>query len=583
MPKKIFKIFLIITIILLAILSISLIVLNFYYKDKFYPGTTIANYNVSGKTKKQASDFLNKKLEKFNQGIIFQNKDYNQKIKPELFGAEIDLEKTINQAYDKTYSGQKYNKTRNIIKTLIFKDHNDLIYSILPIKLENFYVQELSKLNQQKKETDISFQNNDFKIIPGKSGFSINEAFLTSIINKRIKNLSTKEIKVPLQKINPHDNKKEIFKTTLEAKNLVSQKIILEYEKNKWTVDQNILKSWANFALQKKRITSYPSLNKNYNTQELIYNILSSKQKNNFQYQLVAYFDRQKIGDYLSTYIAPKINQAPQNIRLQMQDNKLVILSPAKKGRDLLIEGNLENIITNIKGKNTKITLLTKTLGAEINKNNINELGIKELLGKGESNFSGSPANRIQNITVAAQKLNGILVKPDEEYSLVNNLGEVNAEAGYLPELVIKENKTIPEYGGGLCQIATTNFRAALNSALPITERQSHSYAVQYYDPQGTDAAIYIPHPDLKFHNNTKNYILIQTSIYNNILTFEFYGTKDGRSVRFEGPEYWDQKPDKSFKAKYSQIITYPDKSEKKSTFYSYYDNPDKYKHENQN
>jgi len=151
-----------------------------------------------------------------------------------------------------------------------------------------------------------------------------------------------------------------------------------------------------------------------------------------------------------------------------------------------------------------------------------------------------------------------------------------------LPELVIKENKTIPEYGGGLCQIATTNFRAALNSALPITERQSHSYAVQYYDPQGTDAAIYIPHPDLKFHNNTKNYILIQTSIYNNILTFEFYGTKDGRSVHFEGPEYWDQKPDKSFKAKYSQIIIYPDKSEKKSTFYSYYDNPDKYKHETQ-
>ncbi|MFA6296843.1 MAG: VanW family protein [Patescibacteria group bacterium] len=579
MPKKIFKTFFIISIIFLTTLSLSLIVLNFYYKDKFYPGTTIANFNVSGKTKQQATDFLNNKLEEFNQGISFVNKDYNQKIKPELFGVEIDLEKTINQAFDKTNSGSKHNRSFNIIKTLILKDHNNLIYSIQSNKLENFYNQELSKLDQQKKETNISFQKNNLKIISGNSGFSLNKQFLTSLINSRIKNLSADEINVPFQKINPENNKKIIFKTSLEAKNIVSQKIILQYEKDKWIIDQDTLKSWANFAVQKTPITSYPSLNKNYPVQNLIYNSLSTKQKNNFQDQLVAYFDRQKIGDYLSKEIAPKINQAPQNIRLQMQNNELTIFQPAKKGKELLIEGNLKNIIDNIKNQNTKIKLLTKSLGAEINKKNIKELGIKELLGKGESNFSGSPTNRIQNITVAAQKLNGILVKPNEEYSLVNNLGEVNAEAGYLPELVIKEDKTIPEYGGGLCQIATTNFRAALNSALPITERQSHSYAVQYYDPQGTDAAIYIPHPDLKFYNNTKNYILIQTSIFNDILTFEFYGTNDGRSVRFEGPEYWDQKPDKSFKAKYSQIITYPDKTEKKSTFFSYYDNPDKYKH----
>ncbi len=581
MPKKIIKTFLILLIIFLTTLSVYLIILNFYYKDKFYPGTTIANFNVSGKTKEQTIKFLNKKLEKFNNGIIFQSKNYNKKIQPELFGVEIDLEKTINQAFNKTNSGQKHSRTKNIVRTLIFKNNNDLIYSILPVKLSNFYDQELVQLNQKKQETNIAYQDNDFKIVLGKSGYSLNKEFLTSLINKRVKNLSTTEIKIPFQKINPVKNKKEIFKAKLEAKNITSQNILLELENNQWEINPEILTSWANFAMQKSLQNNRLNLENNLRLQEIILNALATKQKS-YQYNLIAYFDRQKIGNYLSKNIAPTINQAPLNIRLQMQNNKLVVLSPAKKGRELLIEGNLKNIISNIKKENTTIKLITKSLGAEINEKNIESLGIKELLGKGESNFSGSPKNRIQNITIASQKLNGILVKPDEEYSLVDNLGEVNAEAGYLPELVIKENKTIPEYGGGLCQIATTNFRTAINSALPITERQSHSYAVQYYDPQGTDAAIYIPHPDLKFHNNTKNYILIQTSIFNDILTFEFYGTKDGRSVKFEGPEYWDQKPDKSFKAKYTQIITYSDKSEKKSIFYSFYDNPDKYKHENQ-
>ena len=69
----------------------------------------------------------------------------------------------------------------------------------------------------------------------------------------------------------------------------------------------------------------------------------------------------------------------------------------------------------------------------------------------------------------------------------------------------------MPEYGGGLCQIGTTVFRAAVNSGLPITERRPHAYRVVYYEPAGFDATIYDPRPDLRFINDTENYILIQT------------------------------------------------------------------------
>ncbi|MBU4332454.1 VanW family protein, partial [Patescibacteria group bacterium] len=148
----------------------------------------------------------------------------------------------------------------------------------------------------------------------------------------------------------------------------------------------------------------------------------------------------------------------------------------------------------------------------------------------------GSPTNRRHNIGVGANKLNGLLIAPDEEFSLVQTLGEVNAATGYLPELVIKGNETIPEYGGGLCQIGTTAFRVAIYSGLPITERRPHSYRVSYYEPAGMDATIYNPRPDLKFTNDTGNYILFTTEIDSDILTFHFYGTNDSRKIEVENP-----------------------------------------------
>ena len=101
---------------------------------------------------------------------------------------------------------------------------------------------------------------------------------------------------------------------------------------------------------------------------------------------------------------------------------------------------------------------------------------------------------------------------------------------------MIKGDKTIPEYGGGLCQVATTLFRASLASGLPITARQNHSYRVSYYEPAGTDASIYDPWPDVRFINDTGNDILIQAKVEKDDVYFDFWGVKDGRKVKISEP-----------------------------------------------
>jgi vancomycin resistance protein YoaR len=158
------------------------------------------------------------------------------------------------------------------------------------------------------------------------------------------------------------------------------------------------------------------------------------------------------------------------------------------------------------------------------------ELGIRELLGFGTSNFTGSPANRRKNIANGARLLNGLVIKPGETLGLLDHLRPFDAKNGYFPELVIKEKRTVPEYGGGLCQIGTTTFRATMGAGLPVVMRQNHSYRVRYYEPAGTDATLYDPAPDYKFLNDTADHVvLIAKQVGDNSLRFELWGTRDGR------------------------------------------------------
>lgn len=165
-------------------------------------------------------------------------------------------------------------------------------------------------------------------------------------------------------------------------------------------------------------------------------------------------------------------------------------------------------------------------------------MGIKEIIGVGRSDFSGSPSNRRKNIANGVKKLDGTIVMPGEEFSLLKALGPIVASEGWLPELVIKGNKTVPELGGGLCQIGTTTFRGALASGLPITVRQSHSYRVRYYEPAGTDATIYEPNPDFRFKNDMTTPVLIHVyTTDGDELIYEFWGTRDGRGTQFIGQQ----------------------------------------------
>ncbi len=258
--------------------------------------------------------------------------------------------------------------------------------------------------------------------------------------------------------------------------------------------------------------------------------------------------DDAALAEYLESTFGDQ-ERVAQDAKFEMENGRVATFQESRDGRAMYIPSLKREMVaylqtgmaaTSTPQGSPAIEVSMRTIKPTITTEDGNDLGIKEIIGIGRSNFAGSPANRRHNIAVGAAALNGLLIKPEEEFSLITVLGNIDAENGYKEELVIKGNKTIPEFGGGLCQIGTTTFRATLASGLPITQRRNHSYRVSYYEPAGTDATIYTPWPDYRFKNDTGAHVLIQTYIEGDELIFEFWGTKDGRVVSQTEPRVYN-------------------------------------------
>lgn len=268
--------------------------------------------------------------------------------------------------------------------------------------------------------------------------------------------------------------------------------------------------------------------------------------------------DSMKIRRYLEAVIAPAIYREKEDVIIDMDEDSTITfdgtglygrtlnIAAATKMMEYALKHGLTYINLPLIREDPEITVLSEKL---------KEMGIKDLISGGETDFSYSPRNRIHNINTGLSKFWGHIVKPNEEFVFGDILGPVDGSTGYLKELVIKGPKTVPEYGGGLCQVSTTAYRAVLAAGYPVTVRKNHSYAVSYYKPLGLDATVYPPTVEMQFVNDTPNPMLIQAFTVGNKAYYNFYGTKTNRTVHMIGPYYggWFSPPAK--KVEYSDNL----------------------------
>ncbi len=148
---------------------------------------------------------------------------------------------------------------------------------------------------------------------------------------------------------------------------------------------------------------------------------------------------------------------------------------------------------------------------------------VNGVIGSASSTYNPWFWERVTNIEVSTDELNGIVVEPGQVFSVNECIGDTTYDKGYQQSIVIVGTKEVPGMGGGVCQTSTTLYQAVLKADLEIVERQSHTLNLSYYDG-GLDAAIEYGLADLVFKNNYDFPILIRGYYSEGQVTFEIWG-----------------------------------------------------------
>lgn len=149
------------------------------------------------------------------------------------------------------------------------------------------------------------------------------------------------------------------------------------------------------------------------------------------------------------------------------------------------------------------------------------------------TNFSSSSANRCENIRLASESINGIVMMPGDVFSFNEALGERTTARGYKPAGAYVAGKTVTEVGGGICQVSSTLYNTVLLSNLEIVERRSHQMTVSYVRV-GRDATVNWGTTDFKFKNNTGHPIKLVSEVEGKNITISILGFNTIPDMRVE-------------------------------------------------
>ncbi|MCR4280565.1 MAG: VanW family protein [Candidatus Komeilibacteria bacterium] len=492
------------------------------YQDEFLPNMSVAGVQLDGLDTATAKAQLQTAVDDFKaKGLDYQYQDkiinipitvYSTTLETSYNLVNFDVDATIDRLWD---VGHRQGYTKNFyqqLKHLLTGESYYLDGAVNSAQLESALRVNFSGFETVGYNARPVMNESEITVEPHTLGMVFNYEKIMQQTAVQSAHLARAPIEIEREidypEVKAEDISEEIITMTNEFWQ-TDKKLKLFYEKSEWSVEPETYKEWLMYARTDEVVT------------------LS--------------FSPTRLREYLSSEVAPNIDQAPLDAKFAINNGKVTEFQSSRDGLQLDLEQSVSAANSSFFDKpDEDIELVVSVQKAKITIADVNNLGIKEIIGVGTSDFTGSPPNRVHNIKVGAAAVNGTLIAPGDTFSLIDTLGSIDAANGYLPELVIKGNRTVPEYGGGLCQIGTTTFRAAIDSGLPIVERKNHSYRVAYYEPAGFDATIYDPKPDFRFRNDTGHNIVIQARAEGTKLIFEVWGTKDGRQVEYTAPTIYN-------------------------------------------
>ena len=511
------------SVVLGAVLLMGLAAYGLSYRGVVYPGVSAWGVDLSGKTPAQAAAALTAAFDyPSTPAFVLRDNGPNPRIwaaTPAQLGLTFDLPGSVSAAYEVGRSGNVF-----LDAVRVFQSWYGGVQVSPVVKYDE--QQTIAFLNNVAQETfvpvaeaSLSANGTTVTTTPGQIGRQLDVLATAAQLREPLMGLGTAD--VPLIFIETPPLVLDAAAQAAQAQAILREPLTLSIEQpvegdpGPLVIDQNALGAM----LQVRRVDDGP---------------------NAAHYEVG--LDPVALRTHLEPLAGP-LTQTPQNARFLFNDQagQLVLLQPSRSARQLNIDATIARIKEALAQDVHSVPLVLDVIAPEVpDTATAAELGITQLVSEQSTYFTGSSAERIRNIEVAAARFQGLLVAPGATFSFNEHLGDVSLDSGFAEALIIYGGRTIRGVGGGVCQVSTTVFRAAYFGGFPIEERYSHAYRVSYYEKgdvwrgPGLDATVYAPLVDFKFTNDLPTWLLMEVEVNPGAgrITWRFFSTPDGRQVQ---------------------------------------------------
>lgn len=477
------------------------------FRGLIFPKISVSGINVGGMDKVSAMKVVDQYFSNYPSSIVLrlggaENEEINK------IEVERDYRWAVEQAYNVGRSGNLLTQISEQIKTLYTTRNISMPISYDNEELLGFVDQFSLDNNKKPIWPKLTIEKDKINLISGSDGLEINKELLVEMIVSSWSVPDKQIIDVPFQTVFATENTEMVNRAIASIE--------------KWGERTPIIKqNDFEYRLSKEEMVS-------------LYGLTSSVIENE-QFET------------LLKKIQPEVETEPRDAVFQFEGDKVIEFKPEVVGVIIDVPAfneKLASVMITADSEYVEIPVILSN--PEIRAEDINNLGIKELIGEGKSSFSHSIPGRVFNVNLASSRINSTVVPPGEEFSFNKAVGDISRATGYQSAYIISGGKTILGDGGGVCQVSTTVFRAALDAGFPITQRKAHAYRVGYYEQDskpGIDATVYNPTVDFRFLNDTENHILVQTEVdtKNLKMSVKIYGTSDGRVASISVPKISSQ------------------------------------------
>ena len=512
---------------LLLLVAAGLYAVRASYDDRVYPAVAAGGVDLGGLTQDEARAALQSRANAVEAGTIaFTHGDRTWQPTLGELGATIDIDASLDAAYGVGREEGAADRLRSTLNLVRRSERVPLVMSLDHNVLNGWFDRVDQELGLPPRDASLTIDGTQVGIAPEIEGTVIDRPAARERVLTALRTLHPMAEPLPVVAKIPTVRAGDLAGHQQALAAALSQPIELSFEGATWSLAPTDL---GRFVTQ----------------------TIDPTKKGADAFALGV--DKTALAAWLGERYAPEINREPKDAVVGWNGSGVSNIEWSIDGVTLKADELAAQVGASFFGDHRPIDIPVDVTKPTVDSDNLDALGITTKLATGDSNFAGSDWARATNIAVGAGLLNATLVPPYSEFSFNRSIGVISVELGYVEGSGFEQGRLGKAIGGGICQVSTTMFRAALKAGLPITEWWPHDYRLGFYEQDdwdpGFDASILQPDEDpfsggdFRFYNPSGSWLLIEAFVEEPRVYVNIYGPDLGYEVLLTDAELGEEIP----------------------------------------